>query len=308
MNKTACVFHNADFDGLFSGAIVYSYYKNIKEDIDLIGWDFGIPLVDVSDYETVVLVDLPPTCLIGYNIDDLIWIDHHQTAIEKFENQLVGMQINGVAASRLAWNYFFQNGSGKYENFVNRQVAEPLCITLVGEHDIWDHHDSLAMGFQFGLNAIKSSWTPEELADKFLLQNCDPNVIRWNDGYHDADTVSIAESGKLIEKWQENFASTICKENSYLVDFEGVKFCALVSVHARMSTWFPDESTMCGAEALMNIRVKGNGFATISLYHRDGFKDYDLSVIAKKHGGGGHKGACGFEIPLEFALKCGIIR
>jgi nanoRNase/pAp phosphatase (c-di-AMP/oligoRNAs hydrolase) len=32
----------------------------------------------------------------------------------------------------------------------------------------------------------------------------------------------------------------------------------------------------------------------ISLYHAEHRKDIDLSVIAVKYGGGGHKGACGF--------------
>ena len=32
-------------------------------------------------------------------------------------------------------------------------------------------------------------------------------------------------------------------------------------------------------------------------------QDKDLSIIAKKYGGGGHAGACGFELPLAQALE-----
>lgn len=33
---------------------------------------------------------------------------------------------------------------------------------------------------------------------------------------------------------------------------------------------------------------------TVSLYHAAHRKDLDLSAIAVKYGGGGHRGACGF--------------
>jgi len=33
----------------------------------------------------------------------------------------------------------------------------------------------------------------------------------------------------------------------------------------------------------------------VSLYHAPGKEHHDLSLIAVKHGGGGHRGACGFK-------------
>jgi nanoRNase/pAp phosphatase (c-di-AMP/oligoRNAs hydrolase) len=33
----------------------------------------------------------------------------------------------------------------------------------------------------------------------------------------------------------------------------------------------------------------------VSLYHSPHNKQHDLSLIAVKYGGGGHKGACGFQ-------------
>jgi len=43
---------------------------------------------------------------------------------------------------------------------------------------------------------------------------------------------------------------------------------------------------------------------TVSLYHAPGKEHHDLSKIAVIHGGGGHKGACGFTCSiLPFSLK-----
>ena len=75
-----------------------------------------------------------------------------------------------------------------------------------------------------------------------------------------------------------------------------------------MSTWFPDDAIMDGAEGLMCIRMQGDGLVRISLYHRTNFNHHDLSKIAIKYGGGGHKGACGFEITTKQAIELGIIR
>jgi nanoRNase/pAp phosphatase (c-di-AMP/oligoRNAs hydrolase) len=48
-----------------------------------------------------------------------------------------------------------------------------------------------------------------------------------------------------------------------------------------------------GHDALMGFYYNGNGW-TFSLYHAKHRTDLDLSAIAVKYGGGGHRGACGF--------------
>jgi len=37
----------------------------------------------------------------------LVWIDHHKSAIEKYGATTPGYRIDGVAACRLAWQWFF---------------------------------------------------------------------------------------------------------------------------------------------------------------------------------------------------------
>ena len=47
------------------------------------------------------------------------------------------------------------------------------------------------------------------------------------------------------------------------------------------------------------IRVLTGDKVLVSLYHVEGKTHHDLSQIAVKYGGGGHKGACGFQITLN---------
>lgn len=51
-----------------------------------------------------------------------------------------------------------------------------------------------------------------------------------------------------------------------------------------------------------------DGYVDVSLYHSPHEnKDYDLSKIAVKYGGGGHRGACGFRVSLKDAVNMGLL-
>ena len=53
-------------------------------------------------------------------------------------------------------------------------------------------------------------------------------------------------------------------------------------------------------EALMGWKYDGQTkMVTVSMYHAPGHENIDLSQIAKAQGGGGHKGACGFQTTLQ---------
>jgi oligoribonuclease NrnB/cAMP/cGMP phosphodiesterase (DHH superfamily) len=311
--KIIVVYHSADYDGLFSGASALYWLSN--DNPQMIGWDFGDPLVEVEkDVDLVYVIDLSPECLAKNFFDDnyksrLIWIDHHASAIKQWDSDIDGLRINGVAACRLAWNYFYSTTPllgntkptfGSFEDFKDRKVIESPFLTLVGEHDVWDHHDPDTMPLQYGLDVLETNWTLEKLTKFVSAQDYDKNTYR--------ELKEIVEKGQAAMKWQENFAAKVSKSSGYITELEGIKFWTLVSPHARMSTWFPDNTIENGVEALMDLRLIGDGLARISLYHREGFHDHDLSVIASKYNGGGHKGACGFEIPLQLAIDLKLIK
>lgn len=110
MSKTTVVYHRADFDGLFCREIA----KKFLPDAELIGWDYGDPKIPFPNEGTVYVLDLSPECFSNWTESPeghkrLVWIDHHKTALEKFEVQHkfgAGYRIDGVAACRLAWQWF----------------------------------------------------------------------------------------------------------------------------------------------------------------------------------------------------------
>jgi oligoribonuclease NrnB/cAMP/cGMP phosphodiesterase (DHH superfamily) len=103
--KTIIIYHRADFDGIFSREIARRFFGDQAE---YIGWDYGDPLPAVPAEAFVYMIDISVEGLMAH--EHLIWIDHHKSAIEKYPATIPGYRIDGVAACRLAWQYFFGEG------------------------------------------------------------------------------------------------------------------------------------------------------------------------------------------------------
>ena len=104
MNKIWCFYHSVDFDGQCSGAIVYNYYKERNRKVNLVGINYGesFPWTDIGSSDTVYMVDFgiqPFKDMVLLNsVCDLVWIDHHKTAIEDYHNECDkdGIVIKGI--------------------------------------------------------------------------------------------------------------------------------------------------------------------------------------------------------------------
>lgn len=297
------IYHRADNDGKLSGAIAVAAtsssngHSRIRNE-EAIGWDFSDDPIDVSKEERVIVVDLPLNCIKGIDrangkIDDtlasrLIWIDHHASSIANSNwERIRGLRIDGVAACRLAWQYFYGDPTCIKSDYVQHAVAEHRVIQLVGEYDVWDKRNPDAELFNFGTY----DWDFEtfvHLTNCLLDADDEPTSLR-----------EILLRGKIIKEHQEHFAGSVLAQRGYMVNFDGIKFVVLNSAHARSSMWFPEAviaEHFPEAEALCAIRMNGTRKTGVSLYHRKGHEHLDLSAIAVTYGGGGHKGACGFEI------------
>jgi uncharacterized protein len=295
VSKTTVIYHRADFDGLFSAAVCMKF---LPKDTRFIGWDFGDPLPHIQPGK-LYIVDLPADCFIPdpeFDGRELVWIDHHKSSIDKFDPSIVGYRIDGVAACRLAYQWFacldpktcFASPGDLplKDHYIHRDVKEPLALTLAGEYDVWDKSDHRAEKFQFGLTAIN--------ADEYTC-----GTLLGRDG--DSQTEEIVAKGEAAMDWQQAFAVQVCEERSYIREWEGRTFCVLASCHARNSMWFPQEAIPKECDALMCWRYDGE-MVSFSLYHAPGHEEHDLSQIAVKYGGGGHCGACGFALSLDDAL------
>ena len=296
-NKAAptVIFHSADFDGIFCREIARKFLSNAK----LIGWNFGDRKISVPEGQFYIL-DLSPECLEPDTLPmseaaRMVWIDHHKSSIAKFPEAFPGYRIDGVAACRLTWQWFTHEiarnvmSDANYlptkEEYLNRNVVEPYAVRLAGEYDVWDKRDPRAELFQHGLRSC-------ELTDEI-----------WRDLFsqpYDGRLAQLLVQARSIQysKNQEN--ESIIKTAGFDLDFEGLHF--LACNHARYNSLLFTAGLKPEHDACLGFSWRG-GKWTVSLYHAPGNEHHDLSVIAVKHGGGGHRGACGFTCKtLPFGL------
>lgn len=279
------IYHSADYDGKFSRDVCLYHLQNAGHSVDTFGWDYGNDVCPVDKYDQIYLVDISIDSLLNDVSlrSKIIWIDHHKTAIEKFDKNISGVRIDGVAACRLCWNWFTNNGWSTLQSYRNREVSEPYLITLAGEYDVWDKRKPEGEQLQLGLKAAK--WLSKDSLEYFSNSQ---NAIHEK----------LLVSGKTIQQYMLQHNAEIAAR-AYLISFEGLRFLTLPMASGNSLLF--DSRKNEKHDACLVWRYDGKKY-TISLYHKVGREDLDLSTIAKKYNGGGHKGACGFtvdELPKE---------
>lgn len=325
----AIVYHQSDFDGILSNEVCRHHLSKLypEASIHSYGWDYGRPVpepaerpladngaiaaADWAHYDAIYIADLSVDELMARPElrDKIVWIDHHKSAIEKWDTnspfngwKFIGYRIDGVAACRLCWQWFaFDKGphgdpcthpsdiyTPSKQDFIDRKVSEPELIRLAGEYDIWDHRDADAKILQFGLRAVTSEHLKELIEDEFGKRS---------DGLKSDALWKALTKGRVIKAYMDKQNKEYAAEMSGNVFWENLCFLAINSSHRNSDAFL-------GAiedrhDALLNWRYDPKSkMATVSLYHAPGHEDIDLSKIAVKYGGGGHKGACGFRIGL----------
>jgi len=281
MTKTV-IYHSADYDGIFCREIAKRFLG--MKGVNYIGWNFGDAKIPMPLGEDVFILDLSPDCMENPALDPngVIWIDHHKSSIEKYAGYHInGYRIDGVAACRLAWQWFaFKSnitnmpGLPVKESFVDRSVNEPLAVRLAGEYDIWDKRDPRTDIFQYGLRVENDGAIQTMLKDDNRIE-------------------STLERGSAAQAYAQKVDADLVTHRSYRMDWEGLNFIVLNTGRFNSLTFAALDKPETGHDALLGYMFNGKCWM-VSLYHAKHRTDIDLSLIAVKHGGGGHRGACGF--------------
>ena len=287
------LYHKSDNDGKASGAII----KWALTDAILHPFGYGDEMPDLPTDDTIIFADVVPSPY--EKIDAIIKkypnttiVDHHKSFIDWLNQSyplttFAGLRRIGTAACMLAWEYFFP-----------RKPA-PLTVQLLGAYDVWDHSNQERWQdriepFQLGMKAIDT----------------DPitNWQFWQDLFGltmegEADRVhSIIESGFAIRKYQRQYDIDTMKNDAFEATFDGYRAICCNSdrnSNAFLSVWDPNKH-----DIMLAFEFDKSGQYRVGLYTTS--KTLDVSVIAKKHGGGGHPQASGFQAK-SMQLRDGVI-
>jgi len=278
-NTCLIVYHSADLDGHCSGALVALAPRFQGMKIYWCGLDYG----DEFEYEYnptwfdyIVMVDfgLQPRERMQKFIDlcgdKLIWIDHHKSTIKEFPAwDGAGILKDGEAACELTWDFFYTSG-------------RPLWITLLGRYDVWDKSredwGSAIIPFQYGMR----NHVTDPAQDIFFWEDMMSGIL---------STQYFLNEGSIILSYEDKQNEKLAKTNGFDVLFEGHPAIAVNfggSSRKFQSVYNPEKhDLMIG---FYNVRGQ---FWSVGLYSTH--DHVDCSVIAKANGGGGHKGAAGFQ-------------
>lgn len=197
---------------------------------------------------------------------DIVLLDHHKTAQADLE------ELRHSAPMNLRiWFNMAKSGAGLAWEWIHPGAQRPWLVDYVEDRDLW----RWALPHSKEINA----WIGTQ-----------PRTFEAWDRLDACDVLTVRERGESVLAFQEHFAREM-KPRARMIGFEGY----LVPV--------VNMAPILASETLNELNV-GELFAIGWFQRPDGkFQfslrsrgDFDVSALAKKYGGGGHKNAAGFAL------------
>lgn len=268
------VIHHNDPDGVCAAALIGIKYPN--ETIEYIAMDYYKKIsfdLFVKD-ETVFIVDFSFSDIEDWNkllyiTKNVIWIDHHISAIEDktYPYYLKGFRQSGISASMLTFKYLFQD------------IKPFYAIELINDYDLWlFKYGDITTFFNNGL----------------YYMGCYPKNVMWdslliNDKTSTSKIEEIIEIGKVITNYSNKQNWGITRNQSKHITWNDYK-CIITNIRGSSQVFEP--KIINDYDLLIKWFFNGKSFSVKISTEKD---NIDISKLCKKYGGGGHQKVGGFE-------------
>ena len=286
-----CIYHFPCHDGFMSSVIAWRKWPNI------VLWprNYGepVPPIEATMGCNVLIADFsyPPDVLRSLKAKSIVVLDHHKTA----EAQLAEFRVfkqegadwlnsTGVVSalentSILAHFDMHRSGAAMTWDFCFPGEKMPRLIEFVQDRDLWTKE------------------FPKTTAVYLLLESYGYDYDVWNDLLRDFDDGfenQLIHDALAIERYYRRQIEEMAKQAAMqllagrMVPVAYVPYAFVSDVCAEMLRIYPEVDFAAAV-------VKSFGETTYSLRSED--RRMDVSEIAKKYGGGGHRNAAGFRMP-----------
>ena len=280
------LYHGSDLDGVFSAAVIARKYG--LENVKCIPVNYGkefpfeeigdrVKNVWVVDFSFDNMVELRDTLRDKYHTD-LIWCDHHESALRKNENanqeNIWGLRTIGRAGCELTYEYIYNQDA-------------PTLIQYLSTYDTW--------------NKERMNWTDVMYVQYGVRYNVGLDVekaVKLLDLIEEEEELSIGTIeavGEVILSWTDQINEGYVKCSA----FEG-KICGVKAVFMNTNVFNSNvfKSYQGEYEVMVPFRYEKTGLVRFSIYadHND---KVNCAEMAERFGGGGHKGAAGFQLDME---------
>lgn len=315
MSKIKVIYHEADLDGLASGAIMHLHHSMMFSDDDedsmeLIPHDyhkdFNIKktrgnicyMIDVS-------IKLPLLFDVARGSSYFYLVDHHKSFYDDFlkycvENS-ISLSIFNMGPIKMHISkennlcYYYSDvlsGCEMTARLFHDVGPSYEIVQLLGQYDTWRNTSSKMIGgdqdwndvvlpFQYGMRLYK---TPESISR--LLYNADNSGSKYV-------KEDIIKSGKDILSFLDIKYESDLAQFHFTMEMNGIRFLCM-NTNNFSSLSFEKYWNEDLFDAMMAFNFTGTDWK-FSLYTTK--KDVDILKIASFFNGGGHSAACGFRLP-----------
>lgn len=275
-----CFYHSADLDGHCSGALV----KLEHPECEMIGINYGDPFPwdTIGSDEVVFMVDFslqPFSDMLRLNsaCGVLYWIDHHKTALDAMIESGVrfnGLQRDGMGACALVWEFLFGSAPTRMDMY-------PHFVDLLARYDVWEHSHPDCLAFQYGMRMQNT--LPGEYVWHCLASGSGAENGRY--------LLEIVDRGRVVLNYEAQQNEKYAKATAFETELRGLRCIAM-------------NRLLCNSKAFDAVVDPEKHDAMLAFGWRKGEwkfslyavrDDVDVSAVAKHYGGGGHRGAAGFQ-------------
>jgi oligoribonuclease NrnB/cAMP/cGMP phosphodiesterase (DHH superfamily) len=281
----ALVLYHRDWDGLVAAWVAKRAwegrpFKLSNDTFEAISVQYGEPVPDAArSADRVYILDFsyPRDVLLKLRdeVDNLYVIDHHRAAKKDLEGLDPSwcMFSEKYSGAYMAWNYFNEDHMGR----------APRLVDCVEDHDLW----RFRMLASKEIRAVIGSY-PQ------TFEACDElNVSLWESPVH------LVEEGAAILRYQEREIEAAVA-NAYPIAYP-IALGSVLGLAVNCST------AGIISEVAGRLAVKSGTFGACWFHVPAGHwvvevrsrGDLDVSELANRFGGGGHKNGVGFQISQD---------
>jgi oligoribonuclease NrnB/cAMP/cGMP phosphodiesterase (DHH superfamily) len=241
--------------------------------------------------------------------DKVVWLDHHKTAFEmwcgKYEKGMRFSDTNGrygdgnhdiilddnKSGAMIAWEWF-------------HGTSAPMLIKHIDDYDRWQFKLEGTKEFNKALWSY-APWTFEQWKREFLPADMGKHHLTFE---QTARYSELRKEGAAILRAHDQNVKSVVKGSARACSIRGnlgdMGFRIFDGLAANCPPFLTSDvghelANQSGTFGLCWTLNKDKPVANCSLRSNG---DYDVSAIAKAFGGGGHKNAAGFEVPIDTLL------
>lgn len=279
MNSKMCIYHDNCMDGLMAAAVVGMANPGIV----FCAAKYGeAPKLDRCRDRHVIIVDFSysraDTLMICSVAKSVLIIDHHKTAKETLE---------GLEAPNLTIEFDMnRSGAGMAWDHYHDLDRRPRLVAMVEDRDLWKFQMEGSKELHYALSAEEMS--PENFT---ALLECEIKMPKFVDGLLVKGAAMSRMFASQLQALEDQ--SFYAEVDDHIIRCANAPYIFASELAGRMAEGQPFAATFFfdGEQENWSLRSRGDG-------------GDDVSAIAKKFGGGGHRNAAGFKVPRGTFRMC----